>query len=213
MRCLGAYLGFKRSNANLKLRSSNDHARLVDSKGRMRRKNPLTQGWVQAHNAPTTRRLLGALALCWCTPALCGAPLAAASAPILDAITSITLERNCFGCAGASVLAVQRDGQARYTVFGNARHGTTDQVHIGRVSAKDFEALARLALQQGFFELQDSYADPQVQDGAWTSTRIVRGAQDKQVLNRNEAGPAALQALERGVDALKTRIKFAPPLR
>jgi hypothetical protein len=45
------------------------------------------------------------------------------------------------------------------------------------------------------------------------SLRIVRGNQDKQVFNRNGAGPVALQTLERGVDDLKTRIKFAPASR
>jgi hypothetical protein len=130
-----------------------------------------------------------------------------------SAISSITLERQCMGCAGASVLLLQRDGQARYTVPGHARLGTSDQIATGTVSTRDFEALARLAVQQGFFELQDRYEDPQLQDGEWTMLRIVRGEQDKQVVNRNGAGPAALQTLERGVDALKTRIKFAPASR
>ncbi len=136
-------------------------------------------------------------------------------------ITSISLERNCHGCASGSLLVLHRDGPARYTVTGNARHGTTDQVATGTVSAQDFEALARLVVAQGYFGLQDSYADPQLQDGAWANTRVVRGradltgnnTQDKQVFNRNGAGPAALQTLERGIDALKTRIRFTPAAR
>jgi hypothetical protein len=151
--------------------------------------------------------------LTWCTAALCGAPPPTASGASPAAISSITLERNCMGCAGASVLVLQRDGLARYTLTGSARQGTVDQIATGSVSLRDFEALARLAVQQGFFELQDSYADPQLQDGEWATLRIVRGSQDKQVVNRNGAGPAALQTLERGVDALKTRIKFAPASR
>jgi hypothetical protein len=155
--------------------------------------------------------LLGAVA--WCTPALCHASTPAASGAWRTSISSITLERNCMGCAGASVLVLQSNGQARYTVTGNARLGTSDQTATGTFSVSDFDALARLAVQQGFFELQDRYEDPQLQDGEWASLRIVRGGQDKQVLNRNGAGPASLQTLERGVDALKTRIKFGPASR
>jgi hypothetical protein len=179
----------------------------------MRKKNPLIRGWVQAHAARGAWGLWSVFALSWGTSAVGGAPRPDAPASSPAAITSITLERNCFGCAGASVLVLQRDGQARYTVTGNARQGTADQVATGAVSALDFEALARLAEQQRFFDLEDSYADPQLQDGEWTALRIVRGSQDKQVFNRNGAGPAALQTLERGVDALKTRIKFAPASR
>jgi hypothetical protein len=157
--------------------------------------------------------MLGLGAFAWCAPVLCHGPPVAASGAGSAAISSITLERNCMGCAGASVLVLQRDGRARYTVTGNARLGTTDQTATGTISAHDFDALARLAIQQGYFELQDRYEDPQVQDGEWASLRIVRGSQDKQVLNRNGAGPAALQTLERGVDALKTRIKFVPASR
>ncbi len=176
----------------------------------MRHKDPLTWGWVQAKSARGCT--LGIWALSWCTSALCGAPPPAASGrsptAAISSISSITLERHCAACPGVTVLVLQRDGHARYTVMGNARQGTADLVASGTVSTRDFEALARLAVQQGFFDLQDLYQDPQLQDGEWATLRIVRGKQDKQVVNRNGAGPPALQTLERGVESLQTRIKF-----
>jgi hypothetical protein len=206
MHCLGVLERWRKAEVTIIQRPGG----LIYSKGSMRHKNPLTRGWVPAHAG---RGLLGIAALSWCAVALCSAPAPAASGTSPDAISSITLERNCYGCGGASVLVLQRDGHASYTVTGNARLGTSDQTATGTVSARDFEKLARLALQKGFFELAESYADPELQDGAWVSLRIVRGNQDKQVFNRNGAGPVALQTLERGVDDLKTRIKFAPASR
>lgn len=151
-------------------------------------------------------RLLGCLLalLCGC------APVGAGPAP---AITEISLERDCAGCATGSTLVLRRDGTAVYTVTGKARLGTEDQVARGRVAAKDFDRLAQLAVAQGFFALDDHYEDGQNQDGAWITTGITRGGQDKRVFRRDVAGPAALLAVEKAIEALRARIQFIPESR
>jgi hypothetical protein len=178
----------------------------------MTRSSPPFKGSkVKAAIGHSCGRICTALGLVWCTTLSLAAPETGAVSAA--AITSISLQRDCSACANGSLLVLQRDGSAHYTVTGHARHGTSDQTSQGRVSPQDFDALARLAVAQGFFALQDSYEDPQLQDGGWTALRISGAGFDKQVFNRNDAGPASLQTLERGVDALKTRIKFAPALR
>ena len=137
-----------------------------------------------------------------------GQPVAAAS------ITSIAIERNCFGCVGSSVLVLQRDGSASYTVTGNARRGTEDKVSTGTLQRDDFDALAALVVSSGFFNLQDSYEDPGVQDGAWATISVTRSGQTgtntppKRVFRREESGPQALKAVETAIENLRARIPF-----
>lgn len=128
-------------------------------------------------------------------------------------ITGITLERGCFGCATGSSLVLRRDGSAIYTVTGNARSGTTDAVSKGMVPVKDFDELATLAVAQRFFELSDTYEDPQTRDGPWTTTGVARGELEKRVFRRDEAGPPALKAFEAAIEALRARIMFVPEVR
>lgn len=146
------------------------------------------------------------LALCWCA-----APMASAQASgAASAITVITLERNCFGCTTGSLLVLRSDGTASYTVTGNARHGTQDKSARGSIRKQDFDALARFAASQGFFAMADSYEDPEVQDGAWTTTSIARGEQDKRVFRRNDTGPAELKAIEAAIETLRTKLSLVP---
>jgi hypothetical protein len=126
------------------------------------------------------------------------------------AISEITLERDCFGCATGSMLVLRRDGTARHTITGKARHGTADKSERGAVAAKDFDVLARLAMAKGFFELNDLYENPQLQDGSWSTTSVTRGGNTKRVFSRDGAAPAALEAVETAIENLKARITFAP---
>lgn len=127
------------------------------------------------------------------------------------AVQTITLERDCSGCAHGSALVLRGDGTATLTLTGKARRGTQDQVSQGRLASADFE---RLALQaQALFALDDRYEDPQLQDGAWFTVTVQRGTQTKQVLSRNGAGPAALQAFEQAVEALRARTVFVAERR
>ncbi|MBC7940635.1 MAG: hypothetical protein H7Z19_12875 [Chitinophagaceae bacterium] len=140
-----------------------------------------------------------------------GGPVGKGSAA--SSITQITLERDCSGCAAGSVLVLRRDGSATHTITGKARLGTQTQTSTGTVRSADFEALARLATGQGFFELNDSYEDPQIQDGPWAMTSIARGDADKKVFRRDDAAPPALRAIESAIEALQTQIKFVPGSR
>ena len=117
------------------------------------------------------------------------------------------MEKDCFGCSSGERFVVRRDGLATFTLTGKARHRTEDQSSVGRVSSEDFEALARLTLAQGFWELQDLYEDPQIRDGAWTLITVERkGAAPKQVFRREAEGPAALAEIAAAIEALRTRI-------
>jgi hypothetical protein len=123
-------------------------------------------------------------------------------------ITRITLERNCFGCTGGSVLVLQRDGKAVHTVTGNARMGTARQLFEATVPTEAFAALAGLLVDTGFFELKETYKAPDLQDGAWVSVRVERGNQSKQVFNSNDAGPPNLRTIEQAIEAVQAQIPF-----
>ena len=190
----------------------------------MAHQSPLNRGY--AHRIPAlrstaTRRwhagfgwglgvalaVLLALGGCAATPAVAQP---GRSAPTFMDITLIALESNCFGCASSSTLVLRSDGTATFTVTGNARLGTASTSTKAPLRRQDFDALARLAVSGGFFALNDSYEDPQLQDGAWSTTRVVRGGQDKTVFARDEAGPANLKAVQAAIVALQSKLGFQP---
>jgi len=165
------------------------------------------------------RALRGTCVVCVAAAALnsCAAPKAPVGAMESDKalipvaqITQITVERDCFGCPTGSRLVLRRDGTALLTVTGKARHRTQDSTAQAALSHADFDAIAQLALAQGFFDWRDEYADANLQDGAWTTWRITRGAQDKQVFSREGAGPQGLRALLAAAEALQARLRFVP---
>jgi hypothetical protein len=146
------------------------------------------------------------LACVWLCLASCvSAPSGAAEPP--HGLTEIVLERDCFGCANAGKLVLRSDGSAVLTEVGKARHGTTDRVQEGWVTRQEFDALARLLVQRGFFRLADRYGDPELQDGAWTTVRAVRGEETKEVFVREDASPPELRVVETAIDALRSRIR------
>jgi hypothetical protein len=141
------------------------------------------------------------------------AACAQTTSPAMNTITEISIERDCSGCANGSVLVLRSDGTATLTLVGKARLGTTGSASRGTLHREDFDALARLAQSHGFFEMNDVYEDPEIQDGAWTTTRVLRGTQDKRVIRREAAGPAGLKQLEAAIAALQARIVFTPDRR
>jgi hypothetical protein len=144
------------------------------------------------------------------------AALAACAQPagtVMDTISEISIERDCSGCATGSVLVLRSDGTATLNIIGKARHATADSTTTRTLRREDFEALARLAQGKGFFEMKDIYEDPELQDGAWVTTRVLRGKQDKRVIRRDAAGPEALKQLEAAITALQSRIGFTPVSR
>jgi hypothetical protein len=119
------------------------------------------------------------------------------------------MEKDCFGCSAGERLVLRRDGLASLTLTGKARHRTQDEISIGVISSAEFEALARLTLAQGFFAMQDSYEDPQLRDGAWTTISVERsGGGSKQVFRREGEGPTALDVIEVAMAAQRDRIAF-----
>lgn len=152
--------------------------------------------------------------------ALCGglglvalSACAQSMAPTMSGISEISIERDCFGCASGSLLVLRSDGTATLTLVGKARHGTSDSTSRGTLRREDFDALARLAQSKGFFEMQDSYEDPQAQDGAWVTLRVVGSNRDKRVTRRDAAGPEALKQLEAAIATLQARVGFIPDRR
>jgi hypothetical protein len=125
-------------------------------------------------------------------------------------ISEIALERDCFGCPKGVTLLLRSDGTTLYTQVGKARHGTRDEVRQGRVSVGEFDALARLLVQRGFFQMKDRYEDPELQDGAWATLRATRGQQQKEVFVRDDAAPPEWRAVEAAIDVLSSRIRPVP---
>ena len=156
------------------------------------------------------------LGLCGCAaPLVCAAATApeaiAPTAPTAPPapITQISIERDCFGCASGTLLTLRADGAARRVQRGKARHGTLDLACLGSVRAADFAALAKWVDKQQFFAMDDAYQDPDLQDGPWTVVSVVRGAQEKRVFRRDEAGPDALKQLESRIDEVAAKIVFS----
>lgn len=124
-------------------------------------------------------------------------------------VSVIALERNCFGCAGAGVLELRRDGTATFSVQGNARQGTGSRVARGSVRAQDFDALSRLLVAKGFFSMQDVYQAVGLADGAWTIVAATAGTVHKRVFSREDAGPDGLRAIEAAIDGVHASIVFS----
>ncbi len=116
-------------------------------------------------------------------------------------INDIVFESDCFGCATSKVLRVSSDGGATLTIIGKARHGTADQTSTASISRPDFERLAELLIAQGFFAMQDSYDDPQQQDGAWSTITATRAGRVKRVFSRADAQPDALRRIEVAIES------------
>lgn len=139
-------------------------------------------------------------------------PATAATANTQD-ISSITLERDCNGCPTGTRLELRRDGQAVATTTGKARLRTADSVSRAALPVADFDTLARQLLAGGFFEMAEVYEEAGLQDGNWATLTVVRGGVPRQVFRREEAGPAALKAVEAAMAALQARLVFVPDPR
>jgi hypothetical protein len=144
------------------------------------------------------------------TLALLVAACASATSPAADAITEVRLERGCSGCAHGKTLVLSRDGHATRTESGNARFGTTDSVSVGTISAADFDALAQTVIRHHFFDLNELYGDPQIQDSPWRTISVVRSGVTKTIMLRDDAASADAAAIERAIDDAAQKIRFAP---
>ncbi len=131
----------------------------------------------------------------------------------VQAISAITLERDCMGCPTGMRLELRRDGQAVATATGKARLRTSDSVSRAALPAAEFDALARQLLAAGFFDLAEVYEEAGVADGSWATLTAVRGGVARQVFRREDAGPPALKSLEAAMIALQARLVFVADAR
>lgn len=158
----------------------------------------------------------GVFALLFAALSGCAAQVIAASAaaaPLAAGITEIRLEAGCFGCATGSSLVLRRDGSASFTVTGNARHGTADATSRATLALADFDALAERLVMLGYFGFDETYQDPEIQDGAWAAMSVVRNGMAKSVFRRNDAGPPSLSDAASAIEAAKMRLSFVPERR
>jgi hypothetical protein len=135
-----------------------------------------------------------------------------ATVPAVEVIEEIALERGCFGCPTGTLVVLRRDGLARLTVVGQARHGTVDRVAQGAIPPADFNRLAARVCEAGFFALDDEYLDPRLQDGAWTTVTVRRGERETRVYAQEDAAPAALRAIVAAVDATVKALGLPEPV-
>lgn len=154
--------------------------------------------------SPTT--LLGPLS------ALLLTSCASMTAPRQDSVTEITLERDCFGCETGTIMTFRLDGTATLTNTGKERFRTSDRSFTGSVARVDFDRLAALLISRGFFDLRDEYRDPNLADGDWITTSAVRDGRTKKVLDRNEAGPPGLRAIEEAIEGVRAGITWVPAI-
>ena len=142
--------------------------------------------------------------------ALMLAACASVTASRADAITEITLEKDCSGCETGTAVTLRLDGTATLRHTGKARFGTADRSFTGSVAREDYDRLASLMVSRGFFELRDEYRDPNLADGSWITTSAVRDGRTKTVLDSNEAGPPELKAIEDAIDGARVAITWTP---
>ncbi|MCV2351250.1 hypothetical protein [Paucibacter sp. Y2R2-4] len=120
--------------------------------------------------------------------------------------SSITLEKDCFGCAGGVKLVLLREGSATRTALGQARLGTIDQQRTSPLSSTDFDALLRVILEQDFLSLQSIYEEPDLRDGDWINITLAGPGVEKTVFQRAQAGPPALQAIAAAIAHLEAQL-------
>ncbi|PZP35685.1 MAG: hypothetical protein DI603_02605 [Roseateles depolymerans] len=139
--------------------------------------------------------------------------VAAVASPLDTGVRSISLERDCGGCAQAGRITLSRDDTLTWTRLGHARLGTQDQTLSGHLRPGSFSAISVLFMEKSFFSLADEYADPGLADGPWSLLIVERSdGSVKQVFRRGDAGPALLQELESAVSeaAADTQLRDAP---
>ena len=117
-----------------------------------------------------------------------------------ESVDEVTLEPQCFRCPKRYRVTFCRDGSATMISFALGR---TSRATVTR---EEFNALATLLQREGFFDLSESYRNPELADGVWQTTTVVSGGFTKSVLNSNYAGPPKLVAIEEAIEALSKTV-------
>ncbi len=139
---------------------------------------------------------------------------AAAAPPSSTGVRSITLERDCGGCAQSLRITLRSDDSLEWVSPGHERMGTQEQRFSAHLRTGQFHAIASLFIGKNFLALADDYADPTLQDGPWSRLELEREDRSvKQVWRRGEAGPAVLNELEAAVEAVAAEARAADPPR
>ena len=105
-------------------------------------------------------------------------------------------------------LTFRRDGTATLTIVGVLRYASVDHTCRGSVTPEEVARLGALIQREGFFDLNEAYLDPRVQDGDAVVTSAVVDGRRKAVVNSNQAGPPNLKAIEDAIDALAKRVAW-----
>ena len=130
------------------------------------------------------------------------APLSSAS------IEEIAIKRGSFASEYPYELTFWRDGTATLMTMGVLRHNTVDHTCRGRVTPQDFARLATFIQREGFFDLNETYRDPRIEDGEVVVTSAVVDRRRKVVQNLNQAGPPHLKAIEGAIHALGKNVAW-----
>jgi hypothetical protein len=122
-----------------------------------------------------------------------------------EAITEVSLRRSpCFGPCPVDEVILRSDGTAEYV---GTRFVPRLGKHRGKVAAADFEKLARLVADRGFFALEGRYARPITDQATWTTTAR-RGGVERRVEDYGGAGPEGLKEIERRIVEIMERIEW-----
>lgn len=114
-------------------------------------------------------------------------------------VTEIGLERTvCYGTCPAYTVILKSDGTIRYV---GEKFVTRKGNQQGKISAWDFNRLAELLIESGYFDLANDYEIP-VTDLSTTYTTAVINGRRKVIRNYGDVGPLKLWAIQQAIDAV-----------
>jgi len=129
--------------------------------------------------------------------------------PSKDSVTEIALERTpCKGTCPVDRVILRSDGTASYTA---THHVKLRGVYTGNVGQSEFEAIAKLVGDKGFFSLEGRYA-AKVTCMPTVITTVKRGGDTKAVSNYGYAAPKELQDIEKRIIEMIGKVEWKPDL-
>jgi hypothetical protein len=128
-----------------------------------------------------------------------------------DSITEITFEyqAGCWGDGLAYKVILRKDGTATYNGVGFMR---LKGKYIGEIKEDDFQRLADLLADYGFFEMEELYGN-EIRHLRGITISAVRNKQRKTVEEHLQEGPPKLGAIERMIDRALAKIGWVADTR